>query len=360
MDKPMNRTIKVVEVKGGHREVGAQIGEACQQEIHHSIESARDLVNALADDLRINWNRAIIQARKYLPFVQDAYPQYLEELYGIAEGSRSSFEDVFTLNAFEGIVMDRLHLSKCTSLAVNQQRTEKQKVLVAHNEDWFPNDEEDVYLVKIVTDDEPPFLAMNYGGLLPNIGFNEAGIAQCCDTVYPVEKRVGIPRVVVGRAVLGARTISEAIQRAISPHRAAGYNHLIVHESGELYNVEVSANNFALLYDDCGYLAHTNHYLSPKMQAIEEDPDQLIGSHVRYSRALRMLKETENHTVNSLQKIQRDHMNYPYSICCHATEFENPFDREKTIAALVMDLSEKVMVMAWGNPCRNLYYSFAL
>jgi isopenicillin-N N-acyltransferase-like protein len=197
---------------------------------------------------------------------------------------------------------------------------------------------------------------MSCGGLLPNIGFNASRIAQCCDTIYPKEKRIGIPRVVVGRAVLGARTISEAIQRAISPHRAAGYNHLIAYESGELYNIEVSARNFAILYGTAGYLAHANHYSSSKMQLLEEEGEELIGSQVRYYRAVRLIASVDKHDLISLQTIQRDHVNLPYSICCHATLGENPYEREKTICALVMDLTEKVLYMTWGNPCQNLYY----
>jgi len=360
MTTQMKKTIRFFTVKGNHREIGQQIGEMCKDEIRHSIESAQGLIDALSTELAMNWKRANLQAKKYLPYVIEYYPQYLEELYGIAEGSDSSIDDILTLNAFEGIVMDRLHLSKCTSLAVNQSRTVNQSVLVAHNEDWFPDDEADVYIVKAEVEDEPSFLAMSYGGLLPNVGFNSEGIAQCCDTVYPKEKRIGIPRVVVGRAVLGAKTISEAIQRAISPHRAAGYNHLIAHESGELYNIEVSARNFAILYGEKGYLVHTNHYLSNKMQVLEEEPDELIGSQVRYYRAMRLIEKVEKHDVISLQTIQRDHVNFPDSICNHATFGENPYDREKTICAMVMDLTEKVLYFTWGNPCQNLYYPYAL
>jgi isopenicillin-N N-acyltransferase-like protein len=155
MTHPMKKSIKFFAVKGNHREIGQQIGEACKDEIRHSIESARSLIDALSNELVMDWQRAVLQAKKYLPFVAEYYPQYLEELTGIAEGSNASIDDIFSLNAFEGIVMDRLHLSKCTSLAVNQSRTVNQSVLVAHNEDWFPEDEADVYLVKVEVEDEP-------------------------------------------------------------------------------------------------------------------------------------------------------------------------------------------------------------
>ncbi len=54
--------------------------------------------------------------------------------------------------------------------------------------------------------DEPPFLAMTYGGLLPNVGFNAYGIAQLIDSVYPNDSRIGIPRLVVARGSLGSET----------------------------------------------------------------------------------------------------------------------------------------------------------
>ena len=256
--------------------------------------------------------------------------------------------------------MDALHLTKCTSMAVNDQRTADGHVLMAHNEDWLPEDEQDVYVVHATPDDEPPFLAMTYGGLLPNIGFNSAGIAQCCDSVYPNDSRIGLPRVVLSRAVLGACTLADAIRSMVVPQRAAGYNHLLVHESGEVYSVEVSARRFAILYGDDGILAHTNHYLDPKMQAIEDEPDELISTRLRYFRALRLLKSTELHTIKSLQAIQRDHLNFPNSICNHSSEDIGPLDRETTITALIIDLTAKAMHITWGNPCESTYHTYYL
>jgi isopenicillin-N N-acyltransferase-like protein len=349
-----------VRVGGSHREIGRQIGEACIQQVRHSIENARILIASAYEDLQLSWEGAQIQAQKYIPFAQERYPQYVEEMMGIAEGADVPFEDIAVLNALEAVTMDALHLTKCTSLAINQRLTADEHVLIAHNEDWLPEDEPDVYIVHVTPEDEPPFLAMTYGGLLPNVGFNAAGIAQCCDSVYPNDSRIGIPRLVVSRAVLAARTIGEAIRCALSPHRAAGYNHLIAHESGELYNVEVSARKFAVLYGQDGYVVHTNFYLDPQMQAIEDEPDELVGTRVRYYRALRLLLSMPKHTIKTLQTIQKDHINYPNSICNHAIHDLDPLDREKTINALVIDLTARAMHIAWGNPCTNSYHTFHL
>jgi len=352
--------VPFIKIKGSHRELGQQIGAAFPEKIIHGIENARKLLGDSYETLELTWDGAQIQARKYLPFVQEHYPQYVEELAGIAVGSGVPFDDLVVLNAIEAVTTDALHLTRCTSMAVNQERTADEHVLLAHNEDWVPEDENDVYIVHAEPDDEPPFIAMSYGGLLPNIGFNAHGIAQLIDSVYPNDARLGIPRIMVGRAVLAAKTPADAIRSALMPHRAAGYNHLIVHESGELYSVEASARRFALLNGEDGYLVHTNHYLSGNMIEIEKDSDELIATRVRYFRALRLLKQEQRHTLKSLQAILKDHVNYPNAICNHAINDTEPLDREKTINSLVIDLTTREMHVAWGNPCENKYHTFYL
>lgn len=351
---------QLIEVSGSHHEMGRQIGEAARLKIQHSVENARILIDAAYSTLELTWEGAKIQARKYLPFAEERYPQYVDELRGIAEGANLSLDDITVLNAMEAVTGDALHLTRCTSMSVNDERTANGHVLAAHNEDWIPEDEEDVLIISAKPEKEPPYLAMTYGGLLPNVGFNAYGIAQLIDSVYPADSRIGIPRLVVARAVLSSRRISGAIGRTLVPHRAAGYNHLLVHESGEMYSVEVSARKFELLYAHDGYMVHTNHYLDPQMKLVEKDPEELLSSRVRYFRASRLIRQKEKHTLESLQAIQKDHVNAPNSICNHNIVSEYPLDREKTIGALIIDLTDREMHIAWGNPCQNTYHTFKL
>jgi isopenicillin-N N-acyltransferase-like protein len=245
--------------------MGRQIGEAAAPTIRRMQENYRQLLRSSRERLKLRWEGAVLQARKYHPYAAEGARPYLEELEGIAEGAGLSLDDLMVLNCIEGIAGDALHL-KCTSFAVSAELTAEGHVLVGHNEDWWPEDQDTVYLVHATPENEPAYLAFTYGGLLPNIGFNAAGIAQCCDSVYPNDTRVGVPRIFVARSVLGASRISEALERAVPPKRAAGYNHLIAERSGELYNLEASAKRFALRYGTAGAIVHTNHYLDPEMQ----------------------------------------------------------------------------------------------
>ncbi len=351
--------LPIIYVQGNHLEIGQQIGEAMRPQIQHSVENAKTMLQKAYDQLQLTWEGASIQARKYMLFAEEHLPQYVEELRGIASGAAANYNDICIVNAMEGVTSDALHLTKCSSIAVNQSRTANGNVLIAHNEDWTPEDEPDVYLVHAKPENEPPFLAMSYGGLLPNIGFNAHGIAQACDSVYPEDGRIGIPRILYSRAVLAATTPADAIRSILVAQRAAGYNHLLVHESGEMYNIEVSARQFGMLYGEDGYLVHTNFYLDPVMRTIESEPDELISARVRYYRALRLLKQTSKHTVKTLQEIQKDHVNYPDSICNHGID-KNVLNSEKTIMAMVIDLTTHQMHATWGSPCKNNYSTYQL
>jgi isopenicillin-N N-acyltransferase-like protein len=161
--------------------------------------------------------------------------------------------------------------------------------------------------------------------------------------------------------VLAARTPAAAIRAALNRRRAAGYNHLIVHVSGEMYNVEVSAADFDVIYGSDGILAHTNNYLSRRMRAIEKASDELIASRVRYNRAFRLLRSQRGKlSLKSIQAILTDHVNFPQSICSHVDAGDVPLERQQTIASLVMDLTSRTMEVTWGVPCRSQYHTYRL
>ncbi|TFH35771.1 MAG: hypothetical protein E4G99_06545 [Anaerolineales bacterium] len=351
--------ITLIDAYGSHEQIGQQIGEACKNQIRQMITTYRELIENSHDRLKLSWDKAVLQSRKYQPFTAEYLPQYLQELEGMAQGAGVALEDLMVLNSMEGIVTDALHL-KCTSFGVSGEHSADGHVLLAHNEDWSPEDEASVYLVRARPSGEPAFLALTYGGLIPNIGFNDAGIGQCCDSVYPNDSRLGIPRIFVARAVLACRTLSEALSAAVIHKRAAGYNHLIGHASGELYNIEVSARQFATHYAQDGIIAHTNHYLDFRLQEIEVQPESLLRSHVRLNRATRLLRTMAPHSPKTYAQILADHVNRPNSICCHDIDTPVAFERSKTIASVIIDLTDGRMHVAVGSPCQSRYQQFDL
>ena len=98
--------------------MGRQIGEAARHQVQNSIANARILIDAAYSSLELTWEGAKIQARKYLPFAEERYSQYVDEMRGIAEGANVEFDDIMVLNAMEAVTTDALHLTRCTSMSI--------------------------------------------------------------------------------------------------------------------------------------------------------------------------------------------------------------------------------------------------
>ena len=96
----------LVEVYGTHREMGCQIGEARREQVQHSIENAHLLIEQSYPTLELSWDGATNQSRKYLPFAEERYPQYVDEMRGIVDGANVTFDDVMVLNVMEAVTMD--------------------------------------------------------------------------------------------------------------------------------------------------------------------------------------------------------------------------------------------------------------
>jgi isopenicillin-N N-acyltransferase-like protein len=65
-------------------------------------------------------------------------------------------------------------------------------------------------------------------------------------------------------------------------------------------------------------------------------------------------------TPERLQTLLRDHVNYPDSICVHEDPNDPPYERELTLASLIMDLTDHVVWAAPGPPCQGEYAAYRL
>jgi len=350
--------VPIIDAAGSHYTIGYTIGRAVPDCIAGMIRNYQRLF-AVLPGFKSTWAQAIVHARKYLPFAEEAMPQYVDELRGLAAGAQVSFDEVLVCNCFEELTDDML-FEKCTTLAFTAEHTADGHVLLGHTEDWLPIDREWQYVVRARPDDEPAFISPVYGGLLPNVGFNADGLAQCINTVYPNDARVGIPRLFIGRHVLAAPRMGVAVQRALHPRRAAGYNHVLADDNGELYNLETTAQFSDLLYAADGWLAHTNSYLSSRLRA--HQADDIIGATLRVNRSTRLAKQALARGPidrNAIKAILSDHNNYPYSICAHAEDVPLR-DQTVTISAYVIDLTARTLWYCYGNPCQGEFAPLAL
>jgi isopenicillin-N N-acyltransferase-like protein len=357
MNLMRSSAIPIIEVSGGPLQRGQGQGEGAKNLIHTALDRYRKI---LPDACNFSWKNVLQKAGTFLRPTQEAFPDFIQELEGIAQGAQAPFNEIWALNCYQELLEIVPRSTGCTSLAIGTNHTTNGHVFLAHNEDWLSIDRETIYLVRAKPVDRPAFLGMTYGPLLANIGFNEAGVGVAINSVFAKDARLGIPRILFSRAVLNSRTIEEATQACLLPKRAGGYHYLLADRKGCIYSVETSATRHDVNTSEMGWEIHTNHYLSTKLKVLETERD-LNNSQLRFHRAQELL-ETQLGSVNleSLQSLLRDHGNRPDSICEHEDINTLPHQRFQTLVSMIMDLTQGVMWAASGPPCEYPYLEYRL
>jgi isopenicillin-N N-acyltransferase-like protein len=342
-----NWQLPIVEVRGTHREVGRQIGERMKPTLQRMLPQLREDLPA-----GVTWSDMLQQGQLYLSYSRAAYPQYVEELEGIAEGAGLPFDELFLEMCEE--LWERAAWRGCTDLVARGRATADGSTLIAHTNDLSPDVEKDLVILKVQAGDEPEFLGISVGGAGYSAGFNAAGISMTGNQVSCNDIRPGVPRLLMVRAILGARRLEEAMNACLLPQRASNYNNVIADASGEVYSMEGSATDCEPIYIDGDVLAHANHYASLPMRRFEADRNDISGSVIRHNRSLRLLRENYGRLSPELfRKLLADHANYPGSICKHGLE-------SVTVFSLIINLNERRAWIGRGRPCQTTYHEYKL
>ena len=349
-------TLPLVEASGRPFEMGKKIGRICSA---RGVAYRKAISAAVQYGTGYTWQKAVERAKLYLPYAEEFYPSFVEEIKGYSEGAKLPFEDTFTMCCHE--LLSSQGFKGCTDIAVNGDVTSDGRVLVAHNEDWSNDCLETVVLLHGKPNGKPEFFTTSYAGLLPSCGMNSAGISLTGNALDPNDVRIGIPKIFAARKVLEAKRIGEAMNSAMPAERASSYNNIVSDKNGEIYSLEGSATDCAWLYALDGYLVHTNHYVAPKMEKFEADTSSITCSIFRYNRALRLIEDQLGEvTVDSLKSILSDHVNKPGSICRHADPGRHPLDVSETIFSIVYDLTNLEVHVLKGKPCSSSYVKLSL
>lgn len=344
--------IPVLEVRGTHYEVGLQIGEKLKERLqpHVSHIDQYFLAGMTHDDL-------IHKTRLLLTYSQSVYPQYVEEIEGIAEGADLPFEETF-MNFCEdlwGLPMWNPVDSGCTDIAARGRATAGGATILGHNNDVSDIiDEEDLVILKMKAGDEPEILGVSFCGIGLCVGINSAGISLTGNQVNSNDVRMGVPRDLMVRAILGSRRLGEAMDHCLQPKRASNYNNIIADQNGEVYSMEGSATDCEPIYIQDDILAHSNHFITPAMRGFELDRNRIGSSIVHYNRAMRLLRENYGElTPEIFIKILGDHADYPGSICKHDGGSITAF-------GIVIKLDELAAWIGRGRPCETTWVEHRL
>ena len=340
-------SLPIIEARGTHREVGQQIGEQCKERIQTLLAGRRTELPKGA-----TWSAMLEQSKVYLEHSRAVYPQYIEELEGIAEGADVPFDEVFLIMCEE--LWEDVMWHGCTDMAARGKATADGSTLIAHTNDLLPKTEAMLVILKVQAGSEPEYLGVSVGGIAISAGYNAAKISLTGNQLDSNDVRPGVPRLLVVRAILGSTTLSEAMTHCLLPTRASSYNNVLADGSGEVYSMEGSATDLEAIYIKDDVMAHANHYVAPSMRRFERDRSVNANSIIRHNRAAYLLRWNYGRLTPELfRTLLADHAGYPTSICKHGLTTQ-------TVFSIIIQVETLKSWIGRGHACETEYIEYQL
>lgn len=252
--------MKKIDIRGSAFAVGQALGAFGREAWHAKLTQTAlwQTVTAMKD---------AEQTRSMRSLVQSQYPLIWQELEGLAEGLEAPFDEVFAWNCRGDLV--RSTSDGCTTVAGS---TAEGELIIAHNEDGFPQLRHDCAIVSITPDDGLSFTSFAYPGSICGHTFavNEKGVVNTVNNIRALHRPRGIPRQVLARAALNAATLAEAISILTTEPRAGAFHHT-VGQMGDsrLFSVEATGTGCSVM-PLREVFAHANHLIHPQLDAVEQ------------------------------------------------------------------------------------------
>ena len=342
----------LISVQGDPFERGHQYGARAAGSIAANVRAYLGLIEFHTG---LGSEAALAAARGFAPLVETHAPDLFEEMRGIAEGAACSLDEVLLINA-RSELMGTVRTGECTALAAGPGFTAKGQVLLGQNWDWYTAIEVEPVLLEIRQSGGPSILTLAEAGQVGKIGMNSAGLGVCLNFLQHVDQGQGMPIHVILRRMLGCSALGEAIHEAYRVPRAGSANVLLAHAEGDLVDLELTPADADFVYGDAGWLVHANHFESPRLRAGDAGLATSMSTIARAARARRLLAGAAGSaSMETFRAILSDHAYGAYAICRHPALEEPALQQTATRASLILDLSERVLHVAAGQPCREDY-----
>ncbi len=327
-----------LEVKGSHRDVGRAIGETFRNQISSRISKRKEVIP--------DYDRYIEATYPYFTATLTSFPQFVDEITGVAQGAKISVTDYFFLNNpevypdIDDIDGSTIH-EHCTTVVSRNESG----LIMGHTEDWFPQGIDDLFVLK-ATVGEITFLCLDYASYIAgsSASLNSFGIAQCINDLH-ANAEVGVPVYFAARAVLECKTREEVEELLCTHQWASGFNHVVVKDN-DIIDFECTAQAVNVDHVGANTYAHTNHFLSPEMRKYESMRSE--SSVARYECASRLVKPDLQ--FSGIKSILADTSNKQFPI-------NKPDD---TIAAVIIEPWKHQLSVCRGRPSEGTFVSYTL
>ncbi|KAL8201040.1 hypothetical protein R6Q57_012379 [Mikania cordata] len=277
------------------------------------------------------------------------FPNYWNEMRGIAHGSGVPFLHIMVLNFRKEIlpfipkrekVEDEETMDDCSDILLVSDTM----AVVGHNEDANVALVGHTYLIKATLSNGLSYTAYTYAGELPScaFGFNNHGLAFTLNSVPPTESEIvagGIGRNFISRDLLEATSLEDAVTRIRSSLVSVGHSYnLIDINLRKILNVE-TASSQRLSVHEVGPTPffHANMYLHLEVDQVHDQ-----NSISRQNRAALLPKRSKQDLLSLLG----DMSDHKYPIFMQGPTLY-------TLCTAVIDLDERTLSITETNPSKG-------
>ncbi len=192
---------------------------------------------------------------------RSTFPQYVEELAGIADGCNLPFSHIFLWNC-RGDLLPFVS-EGCTSVYAPSP----EGMLLGHNEDGDPRFRDYCFISKKEPEgDNLGFTSFTYPASINGHAFavNSVGLTQLINNIRSLEYGDGVPRQFISRAILDCRDLDEALSVLKGCHRSGSFYHMLAQVGQQdVLSIEYSPDDVSILRLHSVY-GHANHFIHPR------------------------------------------------------------------------------------------------
>jgi hypothetical protein len=172
----------------------------------------------------VNDGRHAAQVAAMAAATQARFPQIWDEIKGLAEGLALPVLQVFAWNC-RGDLLASVP-DGCTTVMLPGLEP-----VLGHNEDGLPFFRDACFIAAVRPEGAPGFHAFCYPGSIPGhtFAFTEAGLVQTVNNIRLTGVSAQIPRMVLGRALLGCESLKQATD-LLSDAPSGGFHFALSHK----------------------------------------------------------------------------------------------------------------------------------
>ncbi len=283
-------------------------------------------------------------AKECLPIYEKYYPEILDEIRGLADGQRGSYEDFYTFLLSMYCFEVNNH---CTCFAF----ADKEHFIFGRNSDFLVALEKLYMNCLYKLNGVYGFNGNTTAFIEMEDGINEHALAVGLTFIYPKMINAGFNSGMLVRYLLEkCKTVDEAIERLHMLPIASQQTLTVMDHFGNCAVIECNCNHVEVIRPtkEHPFVVAANGFVSPNMIEYNHHNIDDWRSSERYATAYHALMKNEN---NYSLELARDILSGKYGFMCQ-------YERKKgadTVWSVIYDVKNKKIYRVEGNPSRKKF-----